>query len=424
MPPPESFIFQFPRNDGGKPSLSGWLQRPKWLVLFLCSLTTLFCVSYLELDLFHGKSRASSPYVIKQVDKLPIALELLGRTDGLVDSHNDFPGKILRLRNGSVVGWDITNLPNCHTDLTRLLVGKVYTQMWSAFVPCPDDCKSAAISVRKTLDQIDIIKRFVHQFQEKFEMAYTADDVKRISKQKKIASMIGMEGGHSIDSSLSTLRQFFEMGARYMTLTHSCHNPWADSCSSPPIHNGLSKFGEKVVMEMNRLGMMVDISHVSHDTMRHVARITKAPLFFSHSSAYAIHPNPRNVPDDVLQLVKKSDGVVMINFYSEFIKGSKNASISDVINHIVHIANLIGTEHIGFGADYDGVDSLPKGLEDVSKYPNLVSKLLEYFTEYQVEGIVKNNFLRVLKRTELAAQEMKHMDPIEDVLDENSKTIC
>jgi len=278
-------------------------------------------------------------------------------------------------------------------------------------------------------------------------MASTADDIVRIRKQGKIASLIGVEGGHSIDNSLGVLRMYHALGVRYMTLTHSDNLDWADSATDVPRLNGLSPFGEDVVREMNRLGMLVDISHVSADTMRHVLRVTKAPVIASHSSAFALAPHPRNVPDDVLKLVAKNGGVVMVNFFSGFItpEGVRVAqammpayrdmkkryanqeefdaawsqwkkehtlprgSIHDVIDHIEHIIKVAGVDHVGLGSDFDGINSTPLQLDDVSTYPLITQELLNRgHSPDAIRKILGLNALRALHEAERVASEMRN----------------
>ncbi|HEY7328530.1 MAG TPA: dipeptidase, partial [Gemmataceae bacterium] len=320
----------------------------------------------------------------------------------------------------------------------------VGAQFWSAYVPA--DSAKKGTSVRLTLEQIDVIRRMVASYPDTFEMAYTADDIVRIHKSGKIASLIGVEGGHSIDNSLGVLRMLYALGVRYMTLTHSETLDWADSATDVARHHGLTPFGEQVVREMNRLGMLVDISHVSAETMRHTLRVTSAPVIASHSSAFALADHPRNVPDDVLQLVKKNGGVVMVNFYSGFIVPEAvrmtrdmfqrarelqkkypderefraalkqwrkenpipTGSVHTVVDHIEHIIKTAGVEHVGLGSDFDGINSVPNQLEDVSCYPYITQELLN--RGYGKEDILKilgDNLLRVLRRTEEVAKEQK-----------------
>ncbi|KAL3897239.1 MAG: hypothetical protein SGCHY_003558 [Lobulomycetales sp.] len=296
-------------------------------------------------------------------------------------------------------GWTGFN-----TDLSRLQAGRAGAVFWSAYVNCKD-FQIQSSSVRDTLAQIDLIHRLVERNPSVLEFAKTAADISRIHRTGKIASLIGVEGGHSIDGSLETLRMFYRLGVRYLTLTHSCHSDLADSCTpKTPFHNGLSPFGHLAVKEMNRLGIMVDLAHVSADTMRDAIRVSEAPVIFSHSSAYGICNHPRNVPDDVLESLKDRDGIVMVNFYSGYLSNTTRATLDTVVQHIAYISRIAGVEKVGFGSDFDGVELFPVGLEDVSKYPNLVRALLEYgFTTPQVRGFTGDNFLRVMKRVEEVA---------------------
>ncbi len=314
-------------------------------------------------------------------------------------------------------------------------------EFWAAYVPASTNKKTA---LRETLEQIDTIHRMVKAYPDTFEMAYTADDIVRIRKKGKIASLIGVEGGHGIDNSLPVLRMLYALGVRYMTLTHSETLDWADSATDKPKSHGLSEFGEKVVLEMNHLGMLVDISHVSAETMKHALRVTKAPLIASHSSAFALAEHPRNVPDDVLKLVAKNGGVVMVNFYSGFIVPEAaramremfqttrelkrkypdekefqaaleawqkanpipTGSVYTVVDHIEHIIKVAGIDHVGLGSDFDGINSVPTQLEDVSCYPNITQELLN--RGYKKDDIIKilgGNLLRVMRGAEKVAKE-------------------
>lgn len=358
----------------------------------------------------------------------------------LIDGHNDLPWQYREKNDLSFQSIDIRKFQKgLHTDIPRLREGGVGAQFWAAYVS-PSTRKDGS-AVRLTLEQIDVIHRFVKGYPEALEFARTTDDIVRIHKNGKIASLIGIEGGHSIDNSLGVLRTYYDLGVRYMTLTHSETLDWADSATDAPKNNGLSPFGEDVVREMNRLGMLVDLSHVSADTMRHVLRITKVPVIFSHSSAFALAEHPRNVPDDVLKQIPKNGGLVMVNFYSGFVvpeaarmrkkmietvrdlkkkypeeKAFKEAlaayrrdnpiprgTIHDVVDHIEHIIKVAGIDHVGLGSDFDGIDSAPEQLDDVSKYPLITQELLN--RGYQREQILKvlgGNCLLVFRAVEAA----------------------
>jgi membrane dipeptidase len=369
----------------------------------------------------------------------------------LIDGHNDLPWQFREKKDLSFRKIDLRQTQKAlglHTDIPRLRQGGVGAQFWSAFVPA--DTAKKGTSVRLTLEQIDVIRRMAASYPDTFEMAYTADDIVRIHKQGKIASLIGVEGGHSIDNSLGVLRMLYALGVRYMTLTHSETLDWADSATDEPRHHGLTAFGEQVVREMNRLGMLVDISHVSAETMRHALRVTRAPLIASHSSAYALAEHPRNVPDDVLRLIKQNGGVVMVNFYSGFIVPEAarltrdmfqiarelqkkypderefraairqwrkehpipTGSVHTVVDHIEHIIKVAGVDHVGLGSDFDGINSVPKQLEDVSCYPYITQELLNRgYGKREIVKILGGNLLRVLRRAEEVAKEANSNSP-------------
>ncbi|MEX0714726.1 MAG: dipeptidase, partial [Pirellulales bacterium] len=332
-----------------------------------------------------------------------------------------------------------------HTDIPRLLRGGVGWQFWSAYVPA--ETRLTGESLAQTLEQIELIRRLHERYPDVFELASTADDVERIRRAGKIASMIGIEGGHSIQNSLGVLRQLYLQGARYMTLTHSDTLDWADSATDEARHGGLAPFGEEVVREMNRLGMLVDISHVSPETMHDVLRVSRAPVIASHSSAYAIAPHPRNVPDDVLGLIAGNGGLVMVNFFSGFVvpesarilnqasqvrrelrtrfAGDKAAfereyrrwraehpiqrgSVHVVVDHIDHVVKVAGIDHVGLGSDFDGVTELPDQLEDVSCYPVITQELLNRgYPKAGIRKILGGNLLAALRRAEAVAREMR-----------------
>jgi membrane dipeptidase len=337
----------------------------------------------------------------------------------LIDGHNDYPWA-LRQNN---VERDLNKLdirmpqPKLHTDIPRLRAGGVGGQFWSVYVPANMQGPAA---VRATFEQIDVVHRMVRKYPDTFELALTAADVERIFKAGRISSLIGMEGGHSIDNSLATLRMFYAAGARYMTLTHSTNIRWADSGTDMPKVAGLSRFGEEVVREMNRLGMLVDLSHTSADAMRDAIRVSEAPVIFSHSDARALNDHGRNVPDDVLQLVRRNGGVVMVTFVPGFLTSTGKATLADVANHMDHVRKVAGADHVGIGSDFDGIETVPVGLEDVSKYPALTAELLRRgWPDDDVRKALGSNVLRVMRRAEeVAARLQKEREPSTATIDQ------
>ena len=359
----------------------------------------------------------------------------------VIDGHNDLPGEIRKKGGSSFANLDISKpQPELDTDIPRLRTGGVGGQFWSAYVPA--ETMRSGGAARQTLEQIDLIYRMVERYPETFMLARTADDIERARAEGKIASLIGLEGGHSIEDSLGVLRDFARLGARYMTLTHSDTLAWADAATDTARHGGLTAFGVEVVQEMNRLGMLVDISHVSVETMHDALRASRVPVIASHSSAYSVAAHPRNVPDEILREVAKNGGVVMVNFFSGFVvppaalvmakmfdvgrelraKHPDTAqfelamkewlkenpfpagTIHDVVDHIDHIVKVAGIDYVGLGSDYDGVSKLPVQLEDVSSYPLLTQEMLN--RGYTAEGIHKvlgGNVLRALRQAEEVA---------------------
>ena len=363
----------------------------------------------------------------------------------LIDGHNDYPWAVRENVQRDIEKLDIARpQPTIHTDIERLKAGGVGGQFWSVYTPSDYAGQTA---VTATLEQIDIVHQMLRKYPETFELALTAADVERIFKSGKIASLIGMEGGHSIDNSLAALRMFHRLGARYMTLTHSKNTPWADAATDAPQHGGLTPFGEQVVREMNWLGMLVDLSHVSPDTMADAIGASAAPVIFSHSSARAVNDVPRNVPDNVLQMLPKNGGVVMVTFVPGFLSpkvtawnaletaenarllqqlpndeaGRKagieawrkanpvpRATVADIANHIDHIKKVAGIDHIGLGGDFDGITSVPEGMEDVSKYPALTAELLRRgYSDEDVKKILGLNILRVMKAAEAVSAKLR-----------------
>jgi membrane dipeptidase len=359
----------------------------------------------------------------------------------LVDGHNDLAWEIRERFGGDPgradIGSPVTGL---HTDLGRLRQGRVGAQFWSVYVPGTLQGEAA---VSTTLEQVDLVHRMIGRYSGDLELALTADDIERIFAGGKIASLLGAEGGHSIACSMGVLRLLFRMGVRYMTLTHNFNVPWADSATDEPIVGGLSAFGREVVREMQRLGMLVDLSHVSADTARDALQIAEGPVIFSHSCARALCGHPRNVPDDVLTKLKDNDGLCMVAFVPAFVSPQchewdlglaaemgrrgldwkdldkrrevraeyaeehprPRAELAEVADQIDHVRTVAGIEHVGIGADYDGTDRLPDGLEDVSHYPALIDELLSRgWGQDDCARLAGGNLLRVMRETEAASR--------------------
>jgi membrane dipeptidase len=378
----------------------------------------------------------------------------LHKQSPLIDGHNDYPWALRENAQRDLDKLDITrSQPSIMTDIPRLKAGGVGGQFWSVYVPAELQGQGA---VTATLEQIDIVHRMMKKYPDTFELALTADDIERIFRKGKIASLIGMEGGHSIDNSLGNLRMFYRLGARYMTITHAKNIPWADSATDTPVLNGLSPFGEQVIREMNWLGMLVDLSHVSPDTMSDAIAVSAAPVIFSHSSAKALNDVPRNVPDNVLQMLPKNGGVVMVTFVPGFLSPkvtawnklqtdetnrllqqfpndeaarksgldawtnanpAPRATVADAADHIDHIRKVAGIDHIGIGGDFDGITQVPQGLEDVSTYPALTAELLKRgYKDDEVKKILGLNVLRVLRAAEKVSQKLQAERPASALL--------
>lgn len=329
----------------------------------------------------------------------------------LFDGHNDLPWQVRRLGASSFQNLDIAqDQPRLHTDIPRLKAGGVKAQFWSVYVPVETSLQKA--SFQTTMEQIRLVHQMCELYPETFEIALSTADIRRITEAGKIASLIGVEGGHSIENSIGNLRRLYERGARYMTLTHSRNTEWADSATDEPAHQGLTEFGKEIVTQMNRMGMLVDISHVSPEVMHQVLDISQAPVIFSHSSAHAINSHPRNVPDSVLKRLPENGGVVMINFMSGYIvpdaqrEANRNArgTVYDVVDHIEHIIRVAGINHVGIGSDYDGVTNLPVGLEDVGSYPAITQILLNRgYSRQDIHKLLGENVLRAMARCEQVA---------------------
>ncbi|NXH17580.1 DPEP2 Dipeptidase, partial [Bucco capensis] len=319
------------------------------------------------------------------------AIELM-QDAPLIDGHNDFVLQLRIFYQNRLSEVNLRELNKTHTNLVKLQAGYVGAQFWSVYVLCSAQNKDA---VRLTLEQIDVVKRMCSSYQE-LELVTTSQG---ISDSRRIACLIGIEGGHSIDSSLATLRMYYDLGARYMTLTHTCNTP----CHGITLElSSLFFFPQEVVKEMNRLGMLIDLSHTSYFTAKAALNISKAPVIFSHSAAFSICNHSRNVPDDILQQLKKNKGIIMVTFNADVLAcGRKVVNVSTLADHFDHIKQVAGSESIGIGADYDGVEHFPEGLEDVSKYPSLIEELLRRgWNETELKGILRENFLRVFREVE------------------------
>ena len=376
----------------------------------------------------------------------------------LIDGHNDVPWQYwVRARNQIDkidLNGDTSRLtPPMHTDIRRLREGQVGGQFWAVYI---HKNSAGPGATRAAIAQLDIARRIIDRYSNDLELALTADDIVRIHRSGRVASLLGLEGGHAIENSLAVLRQMYALGIRYMTLTHGANVDWADSATDIPSHNGLTAFGKVVIREMNRLGMMVDISHVSPKTMHDVLDVTEAPVLFSHSSARAVNDHPRNVPDDVLKRVKTNGGVVMVAFVPYFVSKEANLynaqlagerarlerfipndasrrdaelkdwvrrnpeplpTLEQIVDHIDHIRAIAGIDHIGLGSDFDGLVSGPVGMEDVSKYPALIAALLRRgYTDDEAKKVAGENLLRVFRQTDQIGRALQRTRAPADVL--------
>ncbi|WP_033218376.1 dipeptidase [Kitasatospora phosalacinea] len=368
------------------------------------------------------------------------------RTTPVLDGHNDLPWAMRAQAGYDLDAVDLTadQSHRLHTDFGRLRAGGVGAQFWSVYVPAE---LSGDGAVSATLEQVDFVRTMTERYPEQLRLALTADDLEAARAEGRIASLMGAEGGHSINSSLATLRALYELGVRYLTLTHNSNVPWADSATDEPVHGGLSAFGEEVVREMNRLGMLVDLSHVSAGTMRDALRVSEAPVVFSHSSARAVCDHPRNVPDDVLAALPANGGVAMATFVPKFVlpaaiewtlAADANmaargfhplettpgamavqrayeaehprpvATAATVADHLDHMREVAGVDHIGIGGDYDGTAFTPSGLEDVSGYPVLVAELLRRgWSEAELAKLTWHNAARALREAETVSRRLR-----------------
>lgn len=388
----------------------------------------------------------------------------------LVDGHNDLPWELRTRDGGHLASIDLASDTRgiqppddsapLMTDIPRLRAGHVGAQFWSVYIPAEITGFEA---VQQTLEQIDIVKRFTALHPADLEMAYGAADVRRIHRAHRIASLIGIEGGHQINGSMPVLRQMYDLGARYMTLTHVLNTGWADSATDKPQHHGLTPFGVEIIHEMNRLGMLIDLSHVSPETMRMALHASTAPVIFSHSSARSLVDHPRNVPDDVLRLVAANGGVIMVNFSPGYVSddvrrweadrdaekarfssppfgglyigqperskaaletwdathAEPHATLAQVADHAEHIRKVAGVDHVGLGSDFDGIGTTPAGLDGVDKFPALLTELMRRgWSDTDIAKIAGENVLRVLAAAEKVAVRLRsERTPSEAVAD-------
>ena len=367
------------------------------------------------------------------------------RSVPLIDGHNDLPWEIRESKTApmDVAAYDLRTRTPGHTDLERLKAGQVGAQFWSIYVP--GEVKDSGYA-RIQLEQFDIARRFIARYPDRLALALTAADIEREFKRGRVASLLGMEGGHAIENSLGALRAYYDLGARYMTLTHNVTLDWADAALDSARHDGLTDFGREVVREMNRLGMLVDLSHVSPATMSDALDVTQAPVIFSHSSARALTEHPRNVPDSILQRLPKNGGVVMVTFVPAFVSNEvaqyekreteenerisaevadtaevsrrmeqwsaanprPQATLAQVADHIEHVRKVAGVDHVGIGSDFDGITNVPVGLEDVSTFPQLFAELIRRgWSDDDLRKLAGRNVLRVLREAERTSERLR-----------------
>jgi membrane dipeptidase len=381
----------------------------------------------------------------------------------LIDGHNDLPWAIRQRFGGDLAKVDLagdtaalpapSGSPPLMSDIPRLRRGRVGAQFWSVYIPVEAKGPQA---VQETLEQIDLVKAMCARYPHDLAMAYTAADIRRLHRAGLIASLIGVEGGHQINDSLPVLRAYYDAGARYLTLTHSSNTAWADSATDMPQHHGLTPFGKEVVREMNRLGMLVDLAHVSEETMRAALAVTEAPVIYSHSSARALVDHPRDVSDEVLRLVARNGGIVMVNFATEYVSEARRrwgadraaeqtrnnsppfgglyigqperaaaalkawdaahpkppVTIRDVADHIEHIRQVAGVDHVGLGSDFDGIPEAPTGLEGVDRFPALLQELERRgWSDAELAKVAGDNLLRVLSETEAVSARLRSARP-------------
>ena len=367
------------------------------------------------------------------------------RSTPLIDGHNDLPWEIRRAEGHpmDVAAYDLRATAPKQTDLPRLKQGQVAAQFWSIYID--GEMKDSGYA-RVQLEQFDIARRMIARYPDRLALALTAADIERDAKRGRLASLLGMEGGHAIENSLGVLRAYYDLGARYMTLTHNVTLDWADAALDSARHGGLTEFGREVVREMNRMGMLVDLSHVSPGVMSDALDVAEAPVIFSHSGARALVDHPRNVPDSILARLPKNGGVVMVTFVPQFVSNEvkawedsadaarkarsltvtdtaerrrlgeeweaanppPSATLSQVADHIEHVRQVAGVDHVGIGSDFDGIDHVVVGLEDVSKFPDLFAELIRRgWSDADLKKLAGQNLLRVLRQAEATAARLQ-----------------
>ncbi|MGH7510744.1 MAG: dipeptidase [Gemmatimonadales bacterium] len=387
----------------------------------------------------------ASPAAAQSPDRALERARKLLRSTPLIDGHNDLPWTIRQDTSApmDVAAYDLRSRTPGHTDLERLAQGQVGAQFWSIYIP--GGIKDSGYA-RVQLEQFDIARRLIDRYPDRLALALTADDIERSFKRGRIASLLGMEGGHAIENSLGALRSYYDLGARYLTLTHNVTLDWADAAMDTTRHDGLTEFGREVVREMNRLGMLVDLSHVAPATMSDVLDLAEAPVIFSHSSARAMTDHPRNVPDSILARLPKNGGVVMVTFVPAFVSSEvaawearfneegerihaatsdtaeirrltqeweaahprPRATLKQVADHIDHVRKVAGVDQVGIGSDFDGIDTVPEGLEDVSTFPQLFAELIRRgWSDRDLKKLAGQNLLRALRAAEATARRLQ-----------------
>ena len=392
----------------------------------------------------------AAPLAAQDDQYLALAKKVLATTP-LIDGHNDLPWRVREDKSGlatDVVGYNLRGRTGGHTDFDRLTKGMLGGQFWSVYIP--GEIKDSGYA-RVQLEQIDIAKRIIERYPDRLQFCPTALCLRQAFAEGRIGSMLGMEGGHAIENSLGALRSYYDLGARYMTLTHNVTLDWADAALDQPTHGGLTRFGEEVVHEMNRLGMLLDLSHVSPGVMSDALNVTEAPVIFSHSGARVMSNHPRNVPDSILARVPKNGGVVMVPFVTSFVsqrvydhdkvRAAKQADVvrqagtdrdrisremkawdaanpapkvtlAEVANSIEYVRKIAGVDHVGIGSDFDGIDDVIEGLEDVGTFPALFAELARRgWSESELRKLAGENVLRVIETAEKVAAKLKKERP-------------